>query len=56
MNSTDTLHHFGTSTVDAVIRGGEIWEGRGIPVREPEGFGGDNSGGWGPVTALLPFP
>ena len=55
VNSTDFSHPLTASTVDAVIRGGEIWEGRGIPVRFPTGDGGHEAGGWGPVRALLPF-
>ena len=45
----------GFNSLDTVIRGGEIWEGNGIPVRERDGAGGSNAGGWGPVRALLPF-
>jgi hypothetical protein len=43
------------SDIDTVIRGGEIWEGNGIPVRERDGDGGANAGGWGPLRALLPY-
>jgi len=43
------------SDIDTVIRGGEIWEGQGVPVRDSQGDGGMNSGGWGPVRAFLPF-
>jgi hypothetical protein len=43
------------SDVDAVIRGGEIFAGQGIPVRDPEGEGDENSGGWGPVRTLVPY-
>ena len=43
------------SDVDTVIRGSEIFEGHGIPIRNRDGDGGANSGGWGPVRALLPF-
>jgi hypothetical protein len=45
----------GWSDIDTVIRGGEIAQGNGLPVRDREGDGGPNSGGWGPVRALLPF-
>jgi hypothetical protein len=41
--------------VDSVIRGGEIWEGHGLPIRDRDGIGDDNSGGWGPVRALVPY-
>jgi hypothetical protein len=54
-DSTNLLQSFGVNEVDAVIRGGEIWEGRGIPVRQRSGVEDANSGGWGPVRALLPF-
>ena len=41
--------------IDSVVRGAEIATGN-IPVREREGDGGsDQSGGWGPVRALVPF-
>jgi hypothetical protein len=40
--------------VDAVIRGGEIFAGQGIPIRERDGSGGAHAGGWGPVRALVP--
>jgi hypothetical protein len=43
------------SDVDAVIRGGEISRGQGIPVRDREGTPDENSGGWGPVRALIPY-
>ncbi len=40
--------------IDSVVRGAEIAAGDGIPVREREGDGGsDQSGGWGPVRALV---
>ena len=45
----------GFNSLDTVIRGGEIWEGNGLPIRNRDGEGGSNSGGWGPVRALLPF-
>jgi hypothetical protein len=42
--------------IDSVVRGAEIAAGDGIPVRAREGDGGsDQSGGWGPVRALVPF-
>jgi hypothetical protein len=43
------------SDVDAVIRGGEIFEGQGIPIRDREGEADDNSGGWGPVRTVVPY-
>lgn len=41
--------------IDTVVRGAEIFAGDGIPVRDREGDGGNNAGGWGPVRALVPF-
>ncbi|MEO6434851.1 MAG: hypothetical protein ABIP55_03695 [Tepidisphaeraceae bacterium] len=41
--------------IDSVIRGAEIHGGSEIPLRAPEGDGGPDAGGWGPVTAMLPF-
>jgi len=41
--------------IDSVVRGAEIFGGDEIPVRDPEGDGGDTAGGWGPVRATLPF-
>ena len=41
--------------ITTVIRGAEIFEGQGIPVRDRDGDGGPRGGGWGPVRALLPF-
>ncbi|HYO11536.1 MAG TPA: hypothetical protein VER17_21410 [Tepidisphaeraceae bacterium] len=43
------------SDIDSVIRGGEIWQGNGIPVRQRDGDGGEAAGGWGPLRALVPF-
>ena len=43
------------SDIDSVIRGSEIYRSLGLPVREPEGDGGPDAGGWGPVRALIPF-
>jgi hypothetical protein len=55
-DSTDANADLPLSDVDAVIRGGEIFEGKGIPVREPAGLVPDpDAGGWGPIRALLPF-
>jgi hypothetical protein len=56
-DSTDLSRDLELNEIDAVVRGGEIWEGRGIPVRQRTGGGGegDEAGGWGPVRALLPF-
>ena len=41
--------------IDAVIRGSEIWEGSGLPIRAAQGNGGLNSGGWGPVRDFVPY-
>jgi hypothetical protein len=53
INSADAP--LGFDDVDTVIRGAEIYRGDGIPVRDRDGAGGEGSGGWGPVRALLPF-
>ena len=42
-------------TIDAVVRGAEISETDGLPVRDREGDGGEGSGGWGPVRGFVPF-
>ena len=52
-NSLDTPIEF--KDIDAIIRGGEIFEGQGLPIRQRDGDGGAHAGGWGPVRALLPF-
>jgi hypothetical protein len=39
----------------AVIRGDEIHIGNDVRVRQPTGNGGLDSGGWGPVTAAVPY-
>ena len=41
--------------IDAIVRGAEIYKGESLPVRERDGDGGPDAGGWGPVRALLPF-
>ena len=41
--------------ISSVIRGSEIWEGKGLPIRARDGEGGDNSGGWGAVRDIVPF-
>src|SRR5205085_12693621 len=41
--------------ISSVIRGSEIWEGKGLPIRTRDGDGGENSGGWGPVREFVPF-
>lgn len=42
--------------IDTVVRGSEIRAGdSALPVRERDGAGGPDSGGWGAVRALLPF-
>jgi hypothetical protein len=56
VDSTDTGASLGLNEIDAVARGGEIWEGQGIPLREVSGAAqGPEAGGWGPVRALFPF-
>jgi len=42
-------------TIDAVVRGAEISQADGLPVRDREGDGGENAGGWGPVRGFVPF-
>jgi len=54
-NSTNLKKPFGVADVDAVIRGGEISDAQTLPVRSGAGDGGPDSGGWGPVRAVLPF-
>jgi hypothetical protein len=39
----------------SVIRGDEIHVGNDVRVRQPTGNGGIDSGGWGPVTAAVPY-
>jgi hypothetical protein len=39
----------------AIIRGDEIHLDNTIVIRNPNGDGGPNSGGWGPVMASVPF-
>jgi hypothetical protein len=39
----------------AVIRGEEIHNGNGIPVRATTGDGGPQAGGWGPARDSVPF-
>jgi hypothetical protein len=55
VNSEDATKPIGFDQIDTIIRGAEIWEGQGIPVRERDGNGGAHAGGWGPVRAMLPF-
>ena len=43
------------SDTDFLVRGPEIFLGDGIPIRDREGDGGPNSGGWGPVRNRVPF-
>jgi len=40
--------------IATVVRGSEIWEGAGLPIRNRDGNGGEFAGGWGPVRALVP--
>jgi hypothetical protein len=39
----------------AIVRGDEIHLGDRVRIRLPDGDGGPDSGGWGPVTAAVPF-
>ena len=39
----------------AVVRGDEIHVANAIRVRSPNGNGGANSGGWGPIVGTVPF-
>jgi hypothetical protein len=55
VNSNDPSTPIVFDQIDTIIRGAEIWEGQGIPVRERDGNGGAHSGGWGPVRTMLPF-
>ena len=41
--------------IDTVIRGSEIAAADAIPIRDRDGEGGDNAGGWGPVRELVPY-
>ena len=43
------------SNLTAVVRGDEIHVGNDVRVRTPNGNGGLDSGGWGPVTAAVPY-
>jgi hypothetical protein len=43
------------SNLTAVIRGDEIHVGNDVRARLPSGNGGIDSGGWGPVTAAVPY-
>jgi hypothetical protein len=54
-NSDDASKPIGFDQIDTIIRGAEIWEGQGIPVRDRDGNGGAHAGGWGEVRAMLPF-
>jgi hypothetical protein len=45
----------GFEHITTVIRGGEIWEGNGLPVRNRDGNGGSVAGGWGPARDFIPF-
>jgi hypothetical protein len=44
--------------IDSVVRGAEIAGAGGgseIPIRERDGDGGPDAGGWGPLRGLVPF-
>ena len=47
----------GFDDINAIVRGSEIWEGTGLPIRQRDGNGGEPnvSGGWGPVRDIVPF-
>jgi hypothetical protein len=56
VDSADTSTSIDINQIDVVVRGAEIWEGEGIPIRDATGEAqGPEAGGWGPVRALLPF-
>jgi hypothetical protein len=55
VDNQNTTKPIGFDDIDTVIRGAEIFEGQGIPVRDRDGSGGAHAGGWGPVRAMLPF-
>ena len=55
VDSQDTSKPIMFDQIDTIIRGGEIWEGQGIPVRDRDGNGGAHAGGWGAVRAMVPF-
>jgi hypothetical protein len=43
------------NNLTAIVRGDEIHLGDGIRIRNPNGDGGPDSGGWGPVIASVPY-
>ena len=45
----------GFDEIDSVVRGAEIFGGSEIPLRDPQGDGGPQAGGWGPVRDTLAF-
>jgi len=56
-DSEDASTPIAFNTIDAVVRGAEIFAGNGheLPIRDRQGAGGPNAGGWGPVRAIVPF-
>ncbi|HEX8522590.1 MAG TPA: hypothetical protein VF669_10070 [Tepidisphaeraceae bacterium] len=45
----------GINEIDAVIRGGEVAQGPGLPIRSTTGNGGPTAGGWGPIVDVVPY-
>jgi hypothetical protein len=41
--------------IDSIVRGGEIFGGAELPIRDRDGDGGPTAGGWGAVRATVPF-
>jgi hypothetical protein len=40
--------------ISTVLRGSELFEGKGLPIRDRDGTTDDFSGGWGPVRDFVP--
>jgi len=53
--SNDFTESMGFDDIASIVRGGEIFEGKGLPIRARDGDGGIDSGGWGPVRTFVPF-
>ncbi len=41
--------------ISSIVRGAEVFQGAGLPLRERDGDGGPIAGGWGPVRDVVPF-
>jgi hypothetical protein len=41
--------------ISSIVRGAEVFQGAGLPIRERDGDGGPTAGGWGPVRDVVPF-